>query len=666
MAKTWQMKIGLLNQWTVGRLSFAIGKGLVTCKSRFQRQEREGKIKTFVKVEEWKFSQVCAERRVCPTSCPPLSKAKFFSKITFSPCFDKSTFPSYWVWEWWSGEPTCGTDGVTYQSACHLQVTDADDDYLWWQHSSYDEASLTAMLTMPACVMCGSTSSASRRGKTWSLFEAGGSPQVQSHLKPFLPCHFSPHFPPQEHSALLRLPQGGKSREHCSPICRPGCRHQPQQKAEQHQLLCPWQHHRGEHPGGGRHQLPPHRRHRRVGLSCGGRLLTGGLCDQPRPREQPPMPGGRLQTSLLHRPHSHPANLRLSFGGASREAGVQQEVQEDILTSVRLSGWTSHHLPELLPDGSCCLHLQIHHPSRGRQTLRAGASRGGCLGRQGDGSAEGLLPQPQAVGCEWVESSSTGGRRWHQTLDRHPGVPVPEDCPGSRGLPCQGGSKRTKMRGHLEGRESEGRGVWSCRHHDMRRVRRGRGGSGQAGREEDHQAVAFQAVGPAASCSCQKTGPDHNIAKLPTFHIYVAPFSSFHFQEVGGKYVKHKLRLHMSETSCSRWNLNGTLVTGNPWSITEQSYSPTIMSREVVDVYSDPTCVLRQDAPDNYCEVTILESMHSNRKRVSWTHEITNNLKSSLSNLTLRCHRRLALATMCLNSSESTSPAKYDQALIDK
>jgi len=61
-------------------------------------------------------------------------------------------------------------------------------------------------------------------------------------------------------------------------------------------------------------------------------------------------------------------------------------------------------------------------------------------------------------------------------------------------------------------------------------------------------------------------------------------------QEVGGKYVKHKLRLHMSETSCSR---------------------------EVVDVYSDPTCVLRQDAPDNYCEVTILESMHSNRKRVS-------------------------------------------------
>ena len=28
--------------------------------------------------------QVCAERRVCPTSCPPLSKAKFFSKIEFS------------------------------------------------------------------------------------------------------------------------------------------------------------------------------------------------------------------------------------------------------------------------------------------------------------------------------------------------------------------------------------------------------------------------------------------------------------------------------------------------------------------------------------------------------------------------------------------------------
>ena len=48
----------------------------------------------------------------------------------------------------------------------------------------------------------------------------------------------------------------------------------------------------------------------------------------------------------------------------------------------------------------------------------------------------------------------------------------------------------------------------------------------------------------------------------------------------------------------------------------------TIMSREVVDVYSDPSCVLRQDAPDNYCEVTILESMHSNRKRVSCTHKI--------------------------------------------
>jgi len=61
-------------------------------------------------------------------------------------------------------------------------------------------------------------------------------------------------------------------------------------------------------------------------------------------------------------------------------------------------------------------------------------------------------------------------------------------------------------------------------------------------------------------------------------------------QEIGGKYVKHKLRLHMSETSCSR---------------------------EVVDIYSDSSCVLRQDAPDNYCEVTILESLHSNRKRVS-------------------------------------------------
>ena len=94
--------------------------------------------------------------------------------------------------------------------------------------------------------------------------------------------------------------------------------------------------------------------------------------------------------------------------------------------------------------------------------------------------------------------------------------------------------------------------------------------------------------------------------------------------------------------------------------------SPTLMSREVVDVYSDPSCVLRQDAPDNYCEVTILESMHSNRKRVSCMHQITTNLKSSFSNLTLRCHRRLVLATMCLNSSESTPRAKYDQAFIDK
>ena len=44
--------------------------------------------------------------------------------------------------------------------------------------------------------------------------------------------------------------------------------------------------------------------------------------------------------------------------------------------------------------------------------------------------------------------------------------------------------------------------------------------------------------------------------------------------------------------------------------------------REVEDVYSDPSCVLRQDAPDNYCEVTILESLHSNRKRVSCVNTV--------------------------------------------
>ena len=50
--------------------------------------------------------------------------------------------------------------------------------------------------------------------------------------------------------------------------------------------------------------------------------------------------------------------------------------------------------------------------------------------------------------------------------------------------------------------------------------------------------------------------------------------------------------------------------------------SLTITSREVEDVYSDPSCVLRQDAPDNYCEVTILESLHSNRKRVSCVNTV--------------------------------------------
>ena len=40
-------------------------------------------------------------------------------------------------------------------------------------------------------------------------------------------------------------------------------------------------------------------------------------------------------------------------------------------------------------------------------------------------------------------------------------------------------------------------------------------------------------------------------------------------------------------------------------------------------------------------------------------------LESSIFNLILRCHRRLALATMCLNSSE-TKPAKYNETFIDK
>ena len=62
---------------------------------------------------------------------------------------------------------------------------------------------------------------------------------------------------------------------------------------------------------------------------------------------------------------------------------------------------------------------------------------------------------------------------------------------------------------------------------------------------------------------------------------------------------------------------------------TNPDNSLTIANREVVDVYSDPACVLRQDAPDNYCEVTILQSLHSNRKRVSCVHEITINLKSN-------------------------------------
>ena len=43
----------------------------------------------------------------------------------------------------------------------------------------------------------------------------------------------------------------------------------------------------------------------------------------------------------------------------------------------------------------------------------------------------------------------------------------------------------------------------------------------------------------------------------------------------------------------------------------------TFSSREVVDIYSDPSCVLRQAAPDNYCEVTVLQSLHTNRRRVS-------------------------------------------------
>ena len=51
------------------------------------------------------------------------------------------------------------------------------------------------MLTMPACIVCGFTSSASCRGETWSLLEAGGSPQVQSQTVFFVRPSYLPFLP---------------------------------------------------------------------------------------------------------------------------------------------------------------------------------------------------------------------------------------------------------------------------------------------------------------------------------------------------------------------------------------------------------------------------------------------------------------------------------------
>lgn len=58
---------------------------------------------------------------------------------------------------------------------------------------------------------------------------------------------------------------------------------------------------------------------------------------------------------------------------------------------------------------------------------------------------------------------------------------------------------------------------------------------------------------------------------------------------VKGKYIIYNLSLHMTETSCTRGSLG---------------------------VYSE-NCLLRASAPSNYCEVTVLQSLRSNNRKLS-------------------------------------------------
>jgi hypothetical protein len=63
----------------------------------------------------------------------------------------------------------------------------------------------------------------------------------------------------------------------------------------------------------------------------------------------------------------------------------------------------------------------------------------------------------------------------------------------------------------------------------------------------------------------------------------------FKSKVVKGKYIIYNLSLHMTETSCSR---------GTP------------------GVYSE-NCVLRASAPSNFCEVTVLQSLRSSRRKMT-------------------------------------------------
>ena len=38
---------------------------------------------------------------------------------------------------------------------------------------------------------------------------------------------------------------------------------------------------------------------------------------------------------------------------------------------------------------------------------------------------------------------------------------------------------------------------------------------------------------------------------------------------------------------------------------------------DVKNLYSSPVCQLRAAAPDNYCEVTVLQSLRSSRRRLA-------------------------------------------------